>query len=372
MKKGEIIQAFENVFLSGSKKNIMEENLIKNIQIFGDELEVDLVLPTPAFHVKKKLELDISKKVHQSVNPKAKVKINVNVQNKALPQIRGSKIPNVKNIIAIASGKGGVGKSTVTANLAVILQDMGFQVGVLDADIYGPSMPMMFDVLGAKPISVKINGKSKINPIESYGIKLLSIGFFTSGDQAIAWRGPMASKALNQLIRDAHWGDLDFLFVDLPPGTGDIHLSIIQQVPITGAIIVSTPQAIALSDARKGVAMFKMESINIPVLGIIQNMSYLETEDSSRQYIFGQDGAKNLSVDSGIPFLGEIPILQKIRESSDFGYPIALQRNSIGALAFEAIVKEAMSELVKRNKELPPSEAVRITTMAGCSAIAQK
>ena len=371
MKKQEIIQTLKTIFLSGSEKNILEENLVKNIQLFGNEIEIDLILPTPALHIKKKVEVDILKKIHENVHPKAKVKVNVQVEAKESPQIRGAKIPNVKNIIAVASGKGGVGKSTVTTNLAVTLQEMGFQVGVLDADIYGPSMPMMFDVSDARPISVKVGGKNKMKPIESYGIKLLSIGFFAVGDQAVVWRGPMASKALNQLIRDAEWGELDFLLVDLPPGTGDIHLSIVQQVPITGAIVVSTPQAVALSDARKGVAMFKMSAINVPVLGIIQNMSYLELENSSRQYIFGQDGAKHLATDLNVPFLGEVPILQKIRESCDVGYPAAFQQNSKGALAFKAITKEAITELIKRNKELPPSEATRITTMAGCSAVTQ-
>ena len=276
-----------------------------------------------------------------------------------------------KNIIAVASGKGGVGKSTVTTNLAITLQEMGFNVGVLDADIYGPSMPMMFDVPDSRPISVKVGGKIKMKPIESYGVKLLSIGFFAAGNQAVVWRGPMASKALNQLILEAHWEELDFLLIDLPPGTGDIHLSIVQQVPLTGAIIVSTPQAIALADVKKSVAMFKMKAINVPVLGVIQNMSYLELEHSSRQYIFGQDGARHLATDLGIPFLGEVPILQKIRESCDVGYPVALQQNSKGALAFQAITKQAIRELIKRNKDLPPSEATRITTMAGCSAISQ-
>src|SRR5690606_8653452 len=204
--------------------------------------------------------------------PQAKLKLNILIETPEKPQeIKGNEIPGVKNIIAISSGKGGVGKSTVSANLAISLQKMGFKVGLLDADIYGPSMPTMFDVEGAQPHSVQVDGKSKMKPIESYGVKLLSIGFFAGTDQAVVWRGPMAAKALNQMIRDAHWGELDFLLVDLPPGTGDIHLSIVQQIPITGTVIVSTPHHIALADARKGVAMFKMEAINVPVLGIIEN-----------------------------------------------------------------------------------------------------
>ena len=212
-------------------------------------------------------------------------------------EIKGKSIPGIKNIIAVASGKGGVGKSTVTANLAVTLAKMGFSVGILDADIYGPSMPIMFDVESAKPLSVEVDGKSKMKPIESYEVKILSIGFFTSPSQAVIWRGPMAAKALNQMIFDAEWGELDFLLIDLPPGTGDIHFSIMQSLPITGVVVVSTPQAVALADAKKGVAMFMSEAINVPVLGIIENMAYFTPEElpNNKYYIFGKEGAKNLS-----------------------------------------------------------------------------
>jgi ATP-binding protein involved in chromosome partitioning len=246
---------------------------------------------------------------------------------------------------------------------------MGFSVGVLDADIYGPSMHLMFDVENEKPLSVTIDGRSKMKPVENYGVKLLSLGFFTNPNQAVIWRGPMASKALNQLIFDADWGTLDFLLIDLPPGTGDVHLSIVQALPINGAVIVSTPQAIALADAKKGVAMFQQESINVPVLGIVENMAYFTPEElpTNKYYIFGQDGAKNLAKNIDTQFLGEIPLVQSIREAGDVGHPVALQNNTPLEAAFAQITKEMVAQVVQRNTDLPPTEVVRITTMSGCS-----
>ena len=248
---------------------------------------------------------------------------------------------------------------------------MGFQVGLLDADIYGPSMPTMFDVVMEKPLSVMIDGKSKMKPVENHGVKMLSIGFFTQPGQAVIWRGPMAAKALNQLIFDAHWGELDFLLIDLPPGTGDIHLSIMQALPITGAFVVSTPQEVALADARKGVAMFQQENIQVPVLGIIENMAYFTPEElpDHKYYIFGKDGAKHLAEDLGVPFIGALPLVQSIREAGDVGRPAALQQTGPTATAFEALTREAVRQVVARNEALPPTEAIKITTMAGCSAL---
>lgn len=347
------------------------EKWMKNIQVMGNEIILDIVSHSPAMHERKRLEQALKAAFAEQL-PQANLKLNILVETKEkLPEIKGNEIPGVKNIVAISSGKGGVGKSTVSANLAISLQKMGFKVGLLDADIYGPSMPTMFDVEGAQPHSVQVDGKSKMKPIESYGIKLLSIGFFAGTDQAVVWRGPMAAKALNQMIRDAHWGELDFLLVDLPPGTGDIHLSIVQQIPITGAVIVSTPQHIALADARKGVAMFKMEAINVPVLGIIENMSYFTPAElpENKYYIFGQNGAKNLSEKLDVPFLGEIPLVQSIREAADIGRPAALQDNTVVSENYEKITQNMIVSLVERNDTLPATEAVRITTMAGCSAV---
>jgi ATP-binding protein involved in chromosome partitioning len=325
-------------------------------------------------HIKKRAEEDVKKLIHEQFPTATAVKINTKVEAPAATAsqaIKGKAIPGISNIIAVASGKGGVGKSTVTANLAVSLAKMGFSVGILDADIYGPSMPIMFDVENEKPISVEVDGKSKMKPIESYEIKLLSIGFFTAPSQAVIWRGPMAAKALTQMIFDADWGQLDFMLIDLPPGTGDIHLSIMQSLPITGAVVVSTPQAVALADARKGVSMFLSDSINIPILGIIENMAYFTPEElpHNKYYIFGKEGAQQLAEDLAVPFLGEVPLVQSVREAGDFGRPAAMQDDSIIAKVFESITRNVVQEVVYRNENLPPTEAIKITTMAGCSAV---
>lgn len=371
LDRKEILKALETLTVAGEGKNIIESGAVKNVVTFGDEVIVDLVLSTPAMHIKKRAEDDIRKLIQEKFSPDAKVKVNIKVETpEKANEIKGKAIPGIKNIIAVASGKGGVGKSTVTANLAVTLAKMGFSVGILDADIYGPSMPIMFDVESAKPISVTVEGKSKMKPIESYEVKILSIGFFTSPSQAVIWRGPMASKALNQMIFDADWGELDFLLIDLPPGTGDIHLSIMQSLPITGAVVVSTPQAVALADAKKGVSMFMSDSINVPVLGIIENMAYFTPEElpNNKYYIFGKEGAKNLAQDLEVSFLGEVPLVQSIREAGDYGRPAALQSNSIMETIFEQVTRNVVQETVNRNKDLPPTEAIKITTMAGCSA----
>lgn len=372
MKKSEIISALESVGNS-TVTNIVAEGLIKNIQIFGDEVIIDAESLSPTLQSKKKLEVDIMKAVHDKVYEKAKVQVNITVSEKAKEVasnvIKGAAIPGVQNIIAIASGKGGVGKSTVTANLAVTLHKMGFKVGLIDADIYGPSVPVMFDVQHAKPVSVFVDGKSKMGPVEAYGVKVMSIGFFANTDQAVVWRGAMATKALTQMIHDTHWGELDFLLIDLPPGTGDIHLSMVQNVPVTGAVVVSTPQRVALADARKGVAMFKMDQINVPVLGILENMSYFTPPElpENKYYLFGKEGAKNLANSLDIPFLGELPLVQSIREAGDVGRPAALQDGTDLPLAFDELARNIVTELANRNEHLPPTEIVRITTMAGCS-----
>ena len=371
LDRKEILKALETITIAGEGKNMVESGAVTNVITFGDEAVVDLVLHTPAMHIKKRAEDDIRKTIHDLISPDAKVKVNIKVEAPEKPEIKGRAIPGIKNIIAVASGKGGVGKSTVTANLAVTLAKMGFKVGVLDADIYGPSMPIMFDVENAKPVSVTVDGKSKMKPIESYEIKMLSIGFFTAPSQAVIWRGPMAAKALNQMIFDSDWGELDFMLLDLPPGTGDIHLSIMQSLPITGAVVVSTPQAVALADAKKGVAMFMQDNINVPVLGIIENMAYFTPEElpENKYYIFGQEGAKNLAEDLGVPFLGEVPIVQSIREAGDYGRPAALQTASPIEKVFEGITRNVVQETVNRNESLPATEAIKITTMAGCSAV---
>ncbi|PIB30785.1 chromosome partitioning protein [Maribacter sp. 4U21] len=377
LDKKDILKALEQITVPGEGQNMVESGAIKNIQIFGDEVEIDITIANPSLQARKKTEVEILKIIHKEVYEKAKIKINIKVDAPAKPktnEIKGKPLPGIQNIIAVASGKGGVGKSTVTANLAVTLAKMGFKVGLLDADIYGPSMPIMFDVAQEKPLAVTINGKSKMKPVESYGVELLSIGFFTQRDQAVIWRGPMASKALNQMIFDAHWGEIDFMLLDLPPGTGDVHLSIMQAMPVTGAVVVSTPQEVALADARKGVAMFQQDSINVPVLGIVENMAYFTPAElpDNKYYIFGKEGAKHLSEDLKVPFLGEIPLVQSIREAGDVGRPAALQTATAIESAFEEITKNVVQEVVKRNKDIPPTEAIKITTMAGCAAVKKK
>ena len=378
LDKKEVLKALEKITVPGEGQNMVESGAVKNIQIFGDEVEVDVTISNPSLQARKKTEVEILKIIHSEVYEKAKIKVNLKVEAAtAKPksnEIKGKPIPGIKNIIAVASGKGGVGKSTVTANLAVTLAKMGFKVGLLDADIYGPSMPIMFDVANEKPLAITVNGKSKMKPVESYHIKLLSIGFFTQPNQAVIWRGPMASKALNQMIFDAHWDELDFMLLDLPPGTGDIHLSIMQAMPVTGAVIVSTPQEVALADAKKGVAMFQQDSINVPVLGIVENMAYFTPEElpENKYYIFGKEGAKHLAEDLKVPFLGEIPLVQSIREAGDVGRPAAMQTASPIEAAFEELTKNVVQEVVARNKSLPPTEAIKITTMAGCSTVTKK
>jgi len=372
--KESVINVLKTITSPGSGEDLITSGRVINIQIFGDQIDIDLKINNPSLQARKKIEIEILKAIHSKIHIKAKIKTNITVdpsKPSTSKPIKGQTILGIDSIIAIASGKGGVGKSTVTANIAVTLAKMGLKVGVLDADIYGPSMPLMFDLEGERPLAKEIDGKSKMKPLESYGVKVLSIGFFTKPDQAVIWRGPMASKALNQLIFDAAWGELDFLLIDLPPGTGDIHLSIVQSLPITGAVVVSTPQQIALADARKGIAMYQQETIQIPVLGIIENMAYFTPDElpDSKYYIFGKDGAKALSESKKIPFLGSLPLVQTIREAADCGRPAALQKDSLVANSFISVTQELAYQVIKRNKNLPPTKVVEITTMTGCSAV---
>lgn len=374
LNKKDILEALRTITVPGAGENMVDSGSVTNVLTFGDEVIVDITIKNPTLQARKKTEVEIMKVIHEKIEQKAQVKVNLKVDAPAPTEkveIKGKAIPGIKNIVAVASGKGGVGKSTTTANIAVSLSEMGFKVGVLDADIYGPSIPIMFDVAYERPLSVTVDGKSKMKPIENYGVKVLSIGFFTKPDQAVVWRGPMAAKALNQMIFDAAWGELDFLLIDLPPGTGDIHLSIMQSLPITGAVIVSTPQNVALADAKKGVAMFQQESINVPVLGMVENMAYFTPEElpNNKYYIFGKEGAKNLAADLNVRLLGEIPLVQSIREAGDVGRPAALQEGSPLFEAYQELTRNVVEETVRRNDDLPPTEAIKITTMAGCSAV---
>ena len=368
-----ILEILNKFYLDNQEVDVVSSGSIKNIVIYGNEINVDLEVTNPTLKSKNVIRENLLSFLNSNIDQKIELKINFIVgsskkENKIYNSQR--KISNISNIIAISSAKGGVGKSTVTANLAVSLSKMGFNVGVLDSDIYGPSMPIMFDVEEQKPLAVTVDGKSKMKPIENYGVKILSIGFFTKKDEAVIWRGPMASKALNQMIFDADWGELDFLLIDLPPGTGDIHLSIMQSLPISGAVVVSTPQNVALIDAKKGVSMFKKENINVPVLGFIENMAYFTPEElpKNKYYIFGKHGVQNLSNDMKIPFLGEIPLIQSVREAGDYGIPASMQESTNIEDIFKNITKNMLTQLLIRNKELPKTEVIKITTMSGCSS----
>ena len=376
LNKKSISKVLEEVYSSGSKDNIIKSGVVANIMVFDIEVDIDLIMDNPTLQAMKKLEAEIIDLIHQRINSKVKIKFNTKIKKVSKPEIErvNKKLSGVDSIIAISSAKGGVGKSTFTVNTAAMLAKMGCKVGILDADIYGPSIPTMLDVEGYVPKSIKIDGVSKIEPVESYGIKLMSIGFFTKLDQAVVWRGPMASKALKQMIFDTNWGELDFLFLDLPPGTGDIHLSLVQSLPINGAVIVSTPQNVALADVRRGIKMFQQDSINIPILGLVENMSYFTSNEETeiKHFIFGESGVKYLAKDLDINFLGEIPIFTSLREASDFGRPGSLQENSVIENIFREISKLLVEELIKRNNELPPTKIVKITNLVGCSAVKKK
>ena len=371
LNKSNITEALKHVFLKEKNTDLVSSGQIKNIQVFDTEVVLDIEIHNPSLIYKKNLEVECLKIIHKHVYEKAIVKVNFIVKAKEeAPKIRGNKIPGIKNIIAVASGKGGVGKSTITSNLAIGLVSKGYKVGLLDADIYGPSIHIMFDVENEKPKGTNDKGEKKILPIESFGVKLLSIGFFSETQKAVVWRGPMASKALNQMLWNTEWGELDYLLIDLPPGTGDIHLSLVQSIPLTASIIVTTPQKIALADARKGIAMFQMDSISVPVLGVVENMSYFSPKElpENKYFIFGKDGAQNLCKKLNIPLLAEVPLVQSVREASDIGRPAILQGATEVGLCFEKLTNNFILEQEKLNKKGITTKKVEITNMNGCSS----
>lgn len=346
-----VLEALSHVDDPDLKKDLVTLGMIKDLNITGNKVSFSVVLTTPACPMKDMIQKACYNAIKHFVSQEAEPEILMTSQVSSVRGGKDSVLGGVRNIIAVASGKGGVGKSTISANLAAGLAKRGARVGLVDADIYGPSIPIMFDVTDQKPLLREIDGKNKMVPVESYGVKLLSIGFFADTSEAIVWRGPMASRALNQMFSDAHWGDLDYLIVDLPPGTGDIHLSLVQSIPLTGAIVVSTPQNIALADAQKAVAMFRLPSVNVPVLGMVENMSYFIPPDlpDRKYFLFGQDGAKRLSESLGVPLLGEIPIVQSIREAGDAGHPAILQEGTAQANALMDLTENAAREIAIRN-----------------------
>lgn len=368
--KDSIEKALATIILENKEKSLLESGAIKNIQIFGTDIELDVEIDNPTLQYKKKVEVECIRAIHEYVFEKSAVKVNLIVNSLQKPvQIKGKAIPGVSNIIAVSSAKGGVGKSTVSANLAIGLADAGYQVGLIDADIYGPSMHIMFNLQGETPEGINVEGKTKIKPIDSYGVKLVSIGFFAETQQAVVWRGPMASKALNQLLWDTNWGKLDYLIVDLPPGTGDVHLSLVQSIPLTGAVVVSTPQDVALADAKKGINMFQMNSIDVPVLGIIENMAYFTPPDlpNKKYYIFGKEGVKELAKEMDIKLLAELPIVQSVREAADAGRPVILQKTTPIAKSFITLSENVITAINQRNKNAKPTQAVKTTHSKGCS-----
>ncbi len=346
--KENILAALKNVEDPDLKKDLVTLGMIENLSIDGNRVSFSVVLTTPACPMKEMLENACRNAIKHFVSKEAEISIHMTSRVTSTPtQLTG----NIKNIIVVASGKGGVGKSTVAANLAIALNLNGAKVGLIDADIYGPSVPIMFGLQVAKPKATEINGKTSIEPIEKYGIKLLSIGFFTDPNQPVPWRGPMISTAVKQLFNDASWGELDYLVVDLPPGTGDIHITVAQSFPISGAVIVTTPQQVALADAKKGIGMFRMEAINIPLLGIIENMSYFTPAElpDNKYYIFGKNGGKELAEMYNAPFLGELPLVQSISEAGDEGKPIVLQENNPSAIAFLQLAQKVAQQVAIQN-----------------------
>ena len=340
----DVIKGLSYVIEPDLKKDLVSANLVSGMNIKGNHISFTLKISNPAMHSKERMEEAILHYLKLHVSEDIEVEVNFvpldRHQNKREPEQRKT-LQGVKNIIAVASGKGGVGKSTVTANIAAGLAKKGYKVGLIDADIYGPSMPMMFDEITSVPGGVEIDGKQKMTPVESsWGVNIMSIGFFAQANQAMVWRGPMVDSALKQMANDTHWGELDYMLIDLPPGTGDIHLTLVQNIPLTGIVVVTTPQPVALADARKAVSMFNMDGINTPILGIVENMSYFVPEDmpEKKYYIFGKDGAKGLSEELDIPLIAQIPLITSVRESGDAGRPAVLQNGTPQAEAFMDLV----------------------------------
>lgn len=357
--KEDVLRALGTVDDPDLKQDLVSLNMIKDVAVKGSKVSFTVVLTTPACPLKELIRKDCLEAVGK-LDPNLEISIDM-TSTVTTARDNAILLPEVKNIIAIASGKGGVGKSTVTANLAVSLAKSGASVGIIDADIFGPSIPTMFNCEFEQPEVVQKDGKNQITPIEQYGVQLMSIGFLTPPENAVVWRGPMASSALKQFISDVVWKPMDYLLIDLPPGTSDIHLTLVQTLPVTGAIIVTTPQKVALADARKGLAMFKQAQINVPVLGVIENMAYFTPEElpENKYHIFGKDGGKDLAEKSGVPFLGDVPLVQSIRESGDLGFP-AVMKDDITSEAFNKLAEELARQVAIRNATREKTSIVEV------------
>jgi len=360
--KEQVLQALSNVEEPDLGKDLVTLNMVKDIEIDGNKVTFTVVLTTPACPLKDMIRNACITAIHLMVSKEAQVQVNMTANVNSNRKDGKTVLPSVKNIIVVASGKGGVGKSTVAANLALALAEGGATVGLMDADIYGPSVPIMFGVRGERPLMTNVDGKGMIVPLEKYGIKLMSIGLLIDEKQAVVWRGPMASSALRQFITDVYWGDLDYLVIDMPPGTGDIHLTLVQTVPVTGAVIVTTPQDVALADAKKGIMMFNGQQVNVPIIGLVENMSYFTPAElpNNKYYIFGKDGGKRLAEDMEIPFLGQIPLVQSIREGGDEGEPVMVGKDEITKNAFIEFAGNAARSIAMRNANIAPTKIVEI------------
>jgi len=355
MTKERILEALRNVQEPDLGKDLVTLNMIQDINIDGNNVSFTLVLTTPACPMKDMMQTACTNAIKILVNKEAVVKVNFTSNTTTKRTDNKSVLPGVKNIIAVVSGKGGVGKSTVAANLALALSQGGAKVGLMDADIYGPSVPIMFGVRGERPMMIDVgNEKPMIAPLERYGLKLISIGFLVDEKNAVVWRGPMASSAIRQFVTDVYWDELDYLVVDMPPGTGDIHLTLMQTVPVTGAVIVTTPQDVALADAKKGIAMFGQAQLNVPIIGLVENMSYFTPAElpENKYYIFGKDGGKRLADEYDLPFLGQIPLVQSIREGGDQGVPIMMSDDMITKKAFEGFAAQVVRSIAMRNANI--------------------
>jgi ATP-binding protein involved in chromosome partitioning len=356
MTTEKILEALSNVQEPDLGKDLVTLNMVKDIEISGNNVSFTVVLTTPACPMKDMINNACVNAIKILVNKEANVKVNFTSNTTTKRTDPGSVLPKVKNIIAVVSGKGGVGKSTVAANLALALSQGGAKVGLMDADIYGPSVPIMFGLRGERPMMMDVgNDKGMIVPLEKYGIKIMSIGFLVDEKNAVVWRGPMASSAIRQFVTDVFWDELDYLVVDMPPGTGDIHLTLVQTVPVTGVVIVTTPQDVALADAKKGIAMFGQAQVNVPIIGLVENMSYFTPAElpTNKYYIFGKEGGRRLAEEYDLPFLGQIPLVQSIREGGDQGVPIMMSDDEITKKAFEEFAAVAVRSIAMRNAQMP-------------------
>ena len=365
MTENDILKALSTVEEPDFKKDLVTLNMVNEIKIENNSVSFTVILTTPACPLKDIIKNRCFKAIHSMINEDIEININFTSRTTSLRTDKKDILKDVKNIIAVVSGKGGVGKSTVAANLALAIAAGGAKVGLMDADIYGPSVHIMFGIRGERPQMRDVNGKGKIVPIDRYGIKVMSIGLLVDERQAVVWRGPMVSSAIKQFVSDVDWGELDYLVIDMPPGTGDIHLTIVQTVPVTGAIVVTTPQLVALADAKKGITMFNQPGLKVPVIGLVENMSYFTPAElpDNKYYIFGKEGGRNLASEYDIPFLGEIPLIQSIREGGDIGIPVMIGDDEISKKAFTEFGDKAIRAISMRNAQLPVTEVSEILEM---------